>query len=190
MTRSLAALDAVLSPEWQFRYYSFDAAWAPGEMLASMRDGEGDRWVGLICPAGIVIIGLSHESSAFRPGDPHEWIFRDLPEAFRDNAQREPAFDALNASFCLWCMGGQWACGTPPRGIDDGSADLMSILNGDPLQYQAFASEYFEVSIDLEDIAAVYRHAPMTASIARRINPEVDVDSLMKELRSMGYPTR
>jgi hypothetical protein len=42
--QAFVALDAMLSPEWEWRYYSFDAHWAPGEQMASMRDGSGDAW--------------------------------------------------------------------------------------------------------------------------------------------------
>jgi hypothetical protein len=39
IAQSLAILDAILMPEWEFRYYSFDAHWGEGEMLASSRAG-------------------------------------------------------------------------------------------------------------------------------------------------------
>lgn len=37
LTQSLAILDAVLSPEWEYRYYSFNQAWAAGEKMALCR---------------------------------------------------------------------------------------------------------------------------------------------------------
>jgi hypothetical protein len=43
-SRSLAMLDAILSPEWEYRYYSFNAAWGPAQELASMRNGSGDDY--------------------------------------------------------------------------------------------------------------------------------------------------
>ncbi len=36
IAQSLAMLDAILSPEWDYRYYSFNSAWGPGEEMASM----------------------------------------------------------------------------------------------------------------------------------------------------------
>src|SRR5215218_10310749 len=41
LSQSLAMLDAIMSPEWDYRYYSFDSKWAAGEMMASMRNGCG-----------------------------------------------------------------------------------------------------------------------------------------------------
>ena len=41
--QSLAALDAVVCPDWENRYFSFDKAWALGESLGSIRNGSGDE---------------------------------------------------------------------------------------------------------------------------------------------------
>jgi hypothetical protein len=43
-SRSLAMLDAILCPEWEYRYYSFATRWGPEQELASMRNGMGDSW--------------------------------------------------------------------------------------------------------------------------------------------------
>src|SRR6476659_3859665 len=54
LTRSLAVLDAILSPAWEDRYYSFNAHWGPGELMASMRNGQGDQWFASINASGII----------------------------------------------------------------------------------------------------------------------------------------
>ena len=41
---SLAILDAVMSPEWQYRYYSYDPRWRKDVTLASMRNGSGEQF--------------------------------------------------------------------------------------------------------------------------------------------------
>jgi hypothetical protein len=35
LLQSMALLDAILQPEWEFRYYSFNSVWATGEQLLS-----------------------------------------------------------------------------------------------------------------------------------------------------------
>jgi hypothetical protein len=35
-------LDAIMSPDWEYRYYFFDSKWGLSEMMASMRNGQGD----------------------------------------------------------------------------------------------------------------------------------------------------
>ena len=37
----MAMLDAILSPEWDCRYYSFNAGWSPDEQMGSMRERLG-----------------------------------------------------------------------------------------------------------------------------------------------------
>lgn len=41
-SQSLAMLAAMMSPEWESRYFSFASRRAPGEEMASMRNGSGD----------------------------------------------------------------------------------------------------------------------------------------------------
>ena len=42
--KSIALLEAIISPEWEDRYFSYDSDWAEDEEMASMRDGEGNSW--------------------------------------------------------------------------------------------------------------------------------------------------
>ncbi|MFL5245765.1 MAG: hypothetical protein ACJ8FY_27140 [Gemmataceae bacterium] len=44
LCQSIATLDAILSPEWELRYYSFNNSWAAGAACASMRNGSGDDY--------------------------------------------------------------------------------------------------------------------------------------------------
>ena len=50
--QSMAMLDAILSPEWQFRYYAFNTAWSTGEQMGSMRNGSGDHFFAHFGSAG------------------------------------------------------------------------------------------------------------------------------------------
>nr|WP_145406144.1 hypothetical protein [Paenibacillus xylanexedens] len=40
MFKAAAMLDAILMPEWQYRYYSYNAHWDVNEQMASLRDGN------------------------------------------------------------------------------------------------------------------------------------------------------
>jgi hypothetical protein len=42
LMQSMAMLDAILSPRWEFRYYSFNEKWAETARIGSMRNGSGD----------------------------------------------------------------------------------------------------------------------------------------------------
>lgn len=57
LTESLAMLDAIMSPEWEYRYYSFNSKWGEGEMMASMRNGSGDEYFILFDSHGVIMPG-------------------------------------------------------------------------------------------------------------------------------------
>src|SRR5947209_6238038 len=65
LCQSLALLDAILSPEWEYRSYSFNAHWDVEKRLqmGSMRNGSGDEFFILFSPQGAVILGCMHESA-------------------------------------------------------------------------------------------------------------------------------
>ena len=193
LTRALATLDALLSPDWEYRYYSFNAHWAPGEMMASMRTGSGDHWFALFSPVGVALHGLSHEAPNFRPGSPWPGIFEALPEEFQANFLDEPAFDTRNSTFCIWRRdtGDRWWHGPVdlPQGDDpDGSAGLLAILRGEPEQYVEFARNYFERQIAVSDVTTIYRHEPLTQDLIRRLSPSAGLESVAKDLHEIGYP--
>jgi hypothetical protein len=58
LSKALAMLDAILSPEWEYRYYSCNGKWAPGETMASMRNGSGDGYFILFNGHGAAIKGF------------------------------------------------------------------------------------------------------------------------------------
>ncbi|MET8563143.1 hypothetical protein ABZV75_22055 [Streptomyces flaveolus] len=71
--RGLAMLDAVLSPERDARFHSFDAHWKEGERIASMRDGLGSGFTVVFSGAGAYVRGFDHAS----PMSP--WARMDVP---------------------------------------------------------------------------------------------------------------
>src|SRR5262245_51644008 len=86
LSQSLAMLDAILSPEWEYRYYSFNDHWADQQAIASMRNGEGDHTVVWFSPSGAVVKGFAHESpmNPFRIKPPQIWpsVLYALPSQF------------------------------------------------------------------------------------------------------------
>jgi hypothetical protein len=87
LTQSLAMLDAIMSPEWEYRYYSFNSKWGEGEMMASMRNGSGDEYFILFNSHGAILKGFDHES-AMSPWSAEEekvWpgIFDGVPLSLR-----------------------------------------------------------------------------------------------------------
>ncbi|MFD9672648.1 hypothetical protein ACFWAO_12185 [Streptomyces sp. NPDC059981] len=75
-------LTTPLSPDWESRYYSFNAGWADGEEMASMRNGSGDEYSIVFSAAGAYARGFDHESpmSPFgNDGEPWPGVVDEVP---------------------------------------------------------------------------------------------------------------
>jgi hypothetical protein len=157
LTQSLAMLDAIICPEWESRYYSFNCNWSAGEAMASMRNGCGDDWFLLFCSAGAALKGFAHELAS--GAQLAQSIQSMVPKEFSSFLQ-EPAFSMSNATFCYWCLHSEnlWKQ-VPPMKSDDGSHDLLELLIAGPSAYQAWTEEYYEVPVALEVVTAVLRIA-------------------------------
>jgi len=202
LCQSLAMLDAILSPEWTYRNYCFNARWSDGRMMASMRNGSGDEYYILFNRSGAIIKGYAHEAplAAYQVGHgvPYPGVIDHVPSEFADFLA-EPAFESQVATFCLWRRTGDhaWHRGplALPRGDDpDGSAYLLRMLDGDPRTYRAWAEEYFELEapeervVPLAGVERVYRHEPLSDALVTLLNPSVQLADLADDVREIGYP--
>lgn len=203
LSKALAMLDAVMSPRWEMRYYSFDSRWAPDEEMASMRDGSGDDYSIVFRATGAFVRGFDHESpmSPYRVDPMQLWpgMLDGLPRELQHLAA-EPAFSdpegTLLATACFWRLksDSQWACGNvalPPDGGDDpdGSTFLFDLLFDDrPEAYQRFAEEYYEVKVNLEAVRHIYALHALTPDVLAPLNPDVSVADLEEDRQAIGYP--
>lgn len=195
LTQSLALLDAIISPEWEYRYYSFDTRWTKDASVFFMRNGSGDEFIILFAKEGAVIKGFAHESvmSPFRKDPPKIWkgVINKLPKVLRTYL-RDPALELIATTFCIWrtVSDTQWKCGKiafPDDDLTDGSAMLLSILDGKPKTYQQYAQEYFEKAIDLSVVQHIYQHMPLTDELVKKLNDSLQITDIDLELRAIGY---
>lgn len=201
LMQSMAVLDAILSPEWEYRYYSFNAKWAKGEQMGSMRDGQGDDLHALFNKHGCFLKGFAHECPmtpyARRPKSVWPGVLDDVPKVFARGLQ-QPAFTMEDTTFCIWRQytDDRWHCGEIdfPGGDDpDGSAGLLSPFEGKPRTFLAWASDYYELDdsdrkLTLAAVRHVYAHKPLTETFVARINPDVTLAGLKADLAEIGYP--
>ena len=196
LCQSLAVLDTIMSPEWEYRYYSFNSKWGEAEEMASMRNGSGDDYFILFNSQGAIMKGFSHESpmSPWASDPMQVWpgVLDQVPSEFGEFLT-EPAFSMSEITFCIWrrIEDGSWQTGHiqyPDDEDPDGSEWLLSILDGNPQTYQEFAEEYYERAVDLSSVTAIYEHRPLTLEIIRKLNPEASLSSLRSDLAEIAYP--
>jgi hypothetical protein len=80
--KALAMLDAIIAPDWEDRYYSYNRNWCAGEEMASMRNGSGDDWFILFGEFGAAIKGLDHESKIAGNSVLSKEVEHQLPKSF------------------------------------------------------------------------------------------------------------
>lgn len=194
--QALATLDAMLSAEWEDRYFSFDNGWARGEQMGSMRDGTGGHYFAWFGPAGCWMKGFDPEAplSPFLNRPPHvaDGVLEGVPAEFV-GCLREPAFVLEETTFCLWrrTTDSAWhhgAVNLPTSDPDpDGSAALLAPLDGKAKTYADWAADYYERDVPLAAVEAVYAGRPVDAATAKALGGR-SLTNLRTDLDEIGYP--
>ena len=196
LSQSLAMLDAIISPDWEYRYYSFNSKWSENEMMASMRNGSGDDYFILFNSSGAIIKGFVHESSMSpfvnEPIKVWNGVLDKVPIEFKDFLS-EPAFSVEATTFCVWrkFTDSSWQIGEIeyPEGNDpDGLKELLEILDGKPLTYQKWAEYYFEKEFELSVIEHIYQQKTLSNEIVEKLNKDISIEDLENDLEEIGYP--
>lgn len=193
LCKSISVLEAIICPDWQYRYYSYQSDWSPNEELCQMRNGQGDSMHILFSAQGVVINGFAHESRM----SGWKGILDDLPAGFHEFIYEEP-IKSIGTTFCIWqsTQDQHWQIGKidfPEDSYKDGSMDLMQLLDGNPVTYKEWAEDYYEEEFEdrdlkIEWVEHIYQHKKLRQEIIDGINPDLeDMESLINELAEIGY---
>ncbi|WP_326826799.1 hypothetical protein [Streptosporangium sp. NBC_01756] len=201
LCRSMAVLEAILSPDWESRYHSFDTDWSSGEEMASMRNGSGDEYSIVFSTAGAYVRGFDHEAVMSPYGNDGPWpgVIDSVPDVFR-RCVEESAFcdeDGMPVvTACLWreADDGRWQTGEieyPDGESDpDGSAHLFGLLvDPSPEAFQRFAEDYYEVPVDLDAVRHLYALRPLTQAVVTALNADLTLKDLAEDLAASRYPS-
>ena len=189
LCQALAVLDAINSPDWEYRYYSYNPIWSENEQLLEMRDGEGDQMLVLFRPEGCVINGYLHE---YDQPDKAQ-VTRGLPAAFEDFMNGEPVA-SIGTTFCLWYTPAEgWQTGAVEN-EDDGSEELLYIFDNQPATYAEWATDYYldetgRPPLTAAAVAPLYQHETLTKKRVLALNDELDDWTMLAaDLQEIGYP--
>lgn len=199
LMQSLAMLDAILSREWEYRYFSFNCRWSPGEEMGSMRNAQGDHYFALLNAAGCWLKGFDHEAPmspyARDPPKVAAGMFLGVPAELQA-CLTEPAFVIGETTFCVWRRRSDrgWQHGPvsfPEGEMDpDGSAGLLRYLDGRPQTYHDWAGRYYERDVPLTAIASIYAHKRLDQHLVTELNADVMLSELHSDVEDIGYPSR
>lgn len=192
-SQALAMLDAIVCPEWEGRYYSFNVSWSGAEAMGSMRNGSGDDWFILFGVFGAAIKGLAHETTIAGDKVFANEVQRRVPQAFA-SFLAEPAFGMDWLSYCYWRAPEDlsWQKVVHPEPAlslsDDGSAEYLALLFEPATSYEEFAKWYYELDVPMDAIESIYRHTPLTESLVRSLNPQASLPQAQEAAAEIGYP--
>lgn len=177
--QSLAVLDAILMQEWQYRYFSFNAAWDDHQSMASMRDGCGSHYYLLFDRQKNSCVGKLYDKllDVIILSDQKDLV------AFEDFA-KEPAFeqDATTLFFYITKEDFKWQ--SVPLLTD---IPFLGFLANNEKAYLPWAEDYYEIEVDIESVAAVFANQSLTTMMVMQLNPDCDLAKLKDDLKIIGY---
>lgn len=165
-------MDAILSPEWLYRYYSFNQHWSAEARMASMRDGCGSHWF-LVWRGPLAFLKVYDKELGSR-------ALPAIPSEYSEEAT-EPAFTMDHSTLCSWWDGTGW------QGTNHES-ELLGLLTGGPEDYASWAEEYFELRVPVPIVRRFFAREPLTQDLVAALNPELSLAALEADLQEIGYP--
>ena len=187
--KAISVLDAIISQEWQYRYYSYNSKWDTNERCLQMRNGSGDEMHILFREDGCAINGFAHE---YEQQDKAK-LTNNLPRIFNDFIFGEPV-KSIGTTFCLWTTElKNWQTGQIEN-FEDNSEEMLNIFDGQPQTYIDWATVYFEESykesgIPLDTVTKIYNGEILTKEMVLSIIDELeDWEQLKADLNEINYP--
>ncbi len=179
--KGIATLDAILSEDWESRYYSFDACWdkKAKHRMASMRNGSGDDWFIVFTPTGTFVKSFWHEYKRASA----DAIYAGLPKALAKQRKENAFMLDDGVTFGGFHDGTSWTL----RGNAKPLAEELAILSGDPAAYRSYVAAYFEQKIPLAVVEHVLAGKKLDAKLVARITKEQTLADLKSELADIGY---
>lgn len=179
VSQALALLDAIIMPEWQYRYFSFNCNWegAGQEMMASMRDGSGAEY----------FLHFSHEgvagkvvSGSLLPDAPRH--LSAMPERFQ-GFKAETAFSTDQASLFFWRGADQPSWSVSPDTL--GLYPLLGFLVDGVEAYKKLVEDYYEEHLDANAIEQVFASLNVTEDQLRELNPDLSLEDLAEDAQEI-----
>ena len=110
-------------------------------------------------------------------------------------AMLDAIFSINDATFCYWRRASDsfWNKVHHPSSdklnTEDGSVELMSLLVGQPSDYQRWALEYYELSsLKIKSIVDIFHHSPLNQSLVLSLNSYSLFEDVLTDAKEIGYP--
>jgi len=177
--KSIALLEAIISPEWEYRYYSYNSNWGEGEEMASMRDGSGDEWFLWVKNDLAALKVMSHE---FGTLNDIEAIKNQFPTDYASFIS-EPAF-SINESTSLWYLSEtEWV----KFDVNEEETEkLIKVFEFTASEYKEWAENYYENEFPLEAIEKIMA-GNCSDNEVHLLNEDLSYKDIEEEINEIGY---
>ena len=178
LLQKIAAIESILSPEWDSRYFSFNSKWGNGEEMGSMRDGSGDEWFVWFAGELCAYKTYSHEEKAIAD---IESVIKATPFEY-SRFINEPAFSIKYSTLIGYFYKENWVShGSDPLHV----LTPQQLFKWNSADYKNWAGEYYELEID-EKFYNLCWNDPANYQIASQLNPELNEEGFSKDLIEIG----
>jgi hypothetical protein len=189
LCKSLAMLEAIISPDWEDRYYSFNGKWSNSSQMASMKDGEGNGYFMEFSKDGVMMKGIVNDSALEEKNN----NVKAVPKVFA-GFLKEPAFVVDRMTFLMWReskKGAEWGNSLSEKDWPKAKAEeMMGVLDGRPETYKKWADEYYDADFSLAAIKKIYDFQPLDKKLIEEINPDNSLEDLEEDIEEIGYPLK
>lgn len=177
--QGLALVDAIIMPEWEYRYFSFNSNWDGnrGEMMASMKDGSGGEYFINFTNTGVAGKVFFDESLA--DVSPSLGL---IPPCF-SSFKNESAFSIANATFFFWREENTTVWIVSPDNLK--TYPFLGFLVNGIAGYHRWAENYYEKSIDGNVLNDVFSSLSITADQLAILNPNMTLEDLEEDLQEI-----
>jgi hypothetical protein len=182
-SQGLALLDAIIMPDWQYRYFSFNCRWDErgSEMMASMRDGSGSEYFLLFSENGAVGKVLDGQSVKHTSS-----LLTHVPDYFL-SFKNESAFRINDVTFYFWWSKEDAKWIALPNSLN--SYANLAFLKGGGAYYHNWAQSYYEKSIDAKTVQEVFDSLSVNPRQLAILNRDLTIESLGKDMEEiLGVP--
>lgn len=188
ISQSIAMIEAILMPEWEFRYFSFNKNWDSNQYMASLRDGEGSHYYILfninseIDEIDIDCLGKIYDKDS-SVNDNIQNLIKSIDDfkLFLD----EVAFENDDATLYFYFNHnkGIWEAVPYEKNIP-----FLGVFKYKEEAYISWAEQYYEISIDRNTIKEFFEFKPLTQKMVSKLNPKLTIEDVLEDIYEIGYP--
>lgn len=177
--QGLALVDAILMPEWEDRFFSYNCNWdSKGtETMASMRDGEGNEYFlsfSYLGIAGKVFCKNNIQNSLFN--------LENMPNSF-ENFKNEASFNIKYSSFFFWKTYEDNKWFASPNNLE--FYPLLGFIKNNYDGYQSWAETYYEREIDKKTLEEVFTLLKINSKQLAILNTEITLEELEEDIKEI-----